>query len=158
MEGRAIWISLRWIWILLHRALILLCRILVLLRLTWRTARSRRRAERFRQMAIGRSISDRLAASFCERYRGHKPLLFTGSGAFPRFWFAVILVAGRRSGFSPLEGSHFLMTRWRKGTGEGADAPSVRGRAGRARRASWRRGPPRDDRPRRPGARLWRFR
>jgi hypothetical protein len=32
MEGRAIWISLRWIWILLHRALILLCRILVLLR------------------------------------------------------------------------------------------------------------------------------
>ena len=86
------------------------------------------------------------------------PLLFTGSGAFPRFWFAVILVAGRRSGFSPLEGSHFLMTRWRKGTGEGADAPSVRGRAGRARRASWRRGPPRDDRPRRPGARLWRFR
>ena len=87
-----------------------------------------------------------------------QPLLFTGSGAFPRFWFAVILVAGRRSGFSPLEGSHFLMTRWRKGTGEGADAPSVRGRAGRARRASWRRGPPRDDRPRRPGARFWRFR
>ena len=40
--------------------------------LTWRTARSRARAERFRQMAIGRSISDRLAASFCERYRGHK--------------------------------------------------------------------------------------
>ena len=45
---------------------------LVLLRLTWRTARSRRRAERFRQMAIGRSISYRLAASFCERYRGHE--------------------------------------------------------------------------------------
>ncbi len=89
---------------------------------------------------------------------GRYPLLFTGSGGFPRFWFAVILVAGRRSGFSPLEGSHFLMTRWRKGTGEGADAPSVRGRAGRARRASWRRGPPRDDRPRRPGARFWRFR
>ncbi len=31
MEGRAIWISLRWIWILLHRALILLCRALILL-------------------------------------------------------------------------------------------------------------------------------
>jgi len=36
----------------------------------------------------------------------------------------VILAAGRRSGFSPPDGSHFLMTRSRKGAGEGADTVS----------------------------------